>query len=91
MNYMESSRDSKLFAQKTIPGLKRAWLIWSSVLLVACVGSAQTTLAQVRLARATPTGATATKVSPVVTNAPAGQPDKVLQVQPHRSPAKGPH
>jgi hypothetical protein len=92
MNYMESSRDCKHFAQSTTSVIK--WLICSFVLLVACVGSAQTTpptLGQVKLTPATPTQTAAAQASYVATNAPPGQVEKVVQVQPVRTPTKSPH
>ena len=91
MNYKQSSRNSQHFAQNTT--MRKTWLIWSVVLLVACVGSAQTTSStqvQVKPTRATPSqAAAAAKASPAATNAPPGQAQKLLQVQALPLPAKG--
>ncbi len=88
------------------PSMRNTLLIWSFVLLVGGVGTAQTTPsqsasaqprpapaqigpAQVKPAPGTLTQTTAAKASPVTTNAPTPQAEKVLQAQPHRSFLKG--
>jgi hypothetical protein len=89
MNYTGTFRDSQHFVQNTTPGMKNTWLIWSFVLLLACVGNAQTTPVQVKPTRATPTETADVKASPVATNDTPKQAGKVLQVQPVLTPTKG--
>jgi len=107
MKYKQSSRDNQRFVKSTTPCMRPTLLIWSVVLLVAGVGSAQTTpsqspstksrpapvqtgpaqatSAQVKPARATPTQTGAAAASAVATNAPPGQAERLLQVQPRPS------
>jgi hypothetical protein len=92
MNFKQSSRTNQDFARTTAPGMGKTWLILSAVLLVACVSTAQTTpttLAPVKLTRATPILTRAAKASPVATNAPPGQARNVVQIQPLRSSTNG--
>jgi hypothetical protein len=107
MKLRQSSRHNQRFVKSTTPCMRHALLIWSIVLLVAGVGSAQTTpsqspstksgpalartgpaqaaSAQVKPARETPTHTEAAKASAVTTNAPPGQAERLLQVQPRPS------